>query len=63
MVLLKHLKVVVASPNDVQRERDSLEEIIKKVNNNYAQDWGLHLDVVRWEKILMLVSILMALKA
>jgi tetratricopeptide (TPR) repeat protein len=50
MALLKHLKVVVASPNDVQRERDSLEEIIKKVNDNYAHEWGLHLDVVRWEK-------------
>ena len=44
-----HLKVVVASPSDVKKERDSLEEIIKKVNTNIAHDSGLHLDVVRWE--------------
>ena len=44
-----HLKVVVASPSDVQNERDSLEKIIKKVNDNNAHDWGLHLDIVRWE--------------
>ncbi len=48
--MLKPLKVVVASPSDVKNERDSLEEIIKKINDNFAHDWSLHLDVVRWEK-------------
>jgi tetratricopeptide (TPR) repeat protein len=50
MVLLKHLNVVVASPSDVQKERESLEDTINKVNDNNAHDWGLHLDVVKWEK-------------
>jgi hypothetical protein len=49
MALLKHLKVVVASPNDVQEERDSLQEILEDINQQIAIFFGLYLDLVRYE--------------
>jgi len=44
-----HLRVVVASPGDVQRERDSLPEIFDLLNRGIADDRGYHLDLYRWE--------------
>lgn len=46
---VKILKIVVASPSDVQAERDLVESVVKEVNRNTAADRGLRLEVARWE--------------
>lgn len=43
------LRIVVASPSDVQPERDVLPSIIEEVNRGVANDRGLHLVLSRWE--------------
>lgn len=43
------LRLVVASPADVQPERDVLPSVIEEVNRNVAADRGLVLDLSRWE--------------
>lgn len=43
------LRVILASPSDVRRERDSFAKIIEQVNNDTARLAGLHLDLWRWE--------------
>ena len=44
-----HLRVVVASPGDVQKERDSLPEIFDSLNRGIADMQGYQLDLYRWE--------------
>ena len=41
--------VVVASPSDMQPERDALEEVIRELNVTWSQKLGIRLDLVRWE--------------
>lgn len=43
------LRVVLASPGDVQAERDVLPSVIDEVNHVVAADRGLHLVLTRWE--------------
>lgn len=43
------LRVVVASPADVQSERDVLPTVIEEVNRGVATDRGLRLELSRWE--------------
>lgn len=43
------LRVIVASPGDVQSERDELPSVIDEVNRSVAADRGLHLELGRWE--------------
>ena len=43
------LRVVVASPGDVQSERDSLPEVIDELNKSTAADRGLRLELIRWQ--------------
>ena len=43
------LRVGVASPGDVQPERDALPAIIEEVNRTVAVDRGLRLELTRWE--------------
>ena len=43
------LRVVLASPTDVKRERDSFAKIVEQVNNDTARPAGFHLDLWRWE--------------
>ncbi len=42
------LRIVVASPGDVQAERDLLPAVIEELNKNVAQDHGLRLELARW---------------
>jgi hypothetical protein len=42
--------VVVASPGDVQAERDLLALIIEELNRGVAPSRGFRLEVIRWEK-------------
>jgi serine phosphatase RsbU (regulator of sigma subunit) len=43
------LRVVVASPGDVQVERDTVSSIVQELNKSICADRGLHLEAVRWE--------------
>jgi hypothetical protein len=43
------LRIVVASPSDVQSERNVLPSVIEEVNLGVAADRGLHLVLSRWE--------------
>ena len=43
------LRIVVASPGDVQAERDVIPSVIDEINRNVAADRGLHLVLTRWE--------------
>lgn len=43
------LRIVVASPNDVQPERDALPSVLEELNSGVAADRGLRLELSRWE--------------
>ncbi len=43
------LKVVVASPGDVQPERDALPAVFEELNRGIAAERGLRLELIRWE--------------
>jgi hypothetical protein len=43
------LKVVVASPGDVQSERDALPAVFDELNRGIAAERGLRLELIRWE--------------
>lgn len=43
------LTVFVASPGDVDNEREKLEEIIRELNVTWSRELGVRLDLVRWE--------------
>ena len=45
----KILRVVVASPGDVQAERDRVPVVVAELNRGVAADRGLRLEVYRWE--------------
>jgi hypothetical protein len=41
--------VFVASPSDLDAERNCLEEVIRELNISWSGTFGLRLDLVRWE--------------
>ncbi|WP_321477868.1 SpoIIE family protein phosphatase [uncultured Paludibaculum sp.] len=43
------LRVVVASPGDVQRERDLVPAVLEELNRSICVDRNLRLEAVRWE--------------
>ncbi|MGH8068966.1 MAG: SUMF1/EgtB/PvdO family nonheme iron enzyme [Candidatus Entotheonellia bacterium] len=43
------LHIVVASPGDVQAERNALPTVIDELNSGIARDRGLRLELARWE--------------
>jgi NB-ARC domain len=45
----KPLRIVVASPSDVQSERDRVPVVVEEVNRWIASFVGLQFEVVRWE--------------
>src|SRR5262245_46946114 len=45
----KILRIVVASPGDVQAERDTLTSVVDELNRGIATDRGLRLELARWE--------------
>ncbi len=49
MEQVKILRIVVASPGDVQAERDVLPKVIEELNRGIAGDRGLQLVLSRWE--------------
>ncbi|RYZ71276.1 MAG: hypothetical protein EOP09_04865 [Proteobacteria bacterium] len=45
----KTLRLVLASPSDVQAERDSVSSVVEEVNRVIADLYNLRLEVYRWE--------------
>jgi hypothetical protein len=43
------LRIVVASPGDVQAERNTLPAVVDELNNGIALDHGLRSELSRWE--------------
>jgi hypothetical protein len=43
------LRIVAASPGDVQAERDALATVVEELNRGIAADRGLRLELSRWE--------------
>ena len=41
--------VFVASPSDMEQEREKLEEVIAELNRTWSKSFQLRLDLVRWE--------------
>ena len=48
--LLRHYRVMVASPGDVQEERNAVPGVIEQVNRTLGKELGFHLDPWLWEK-------------
>jgi hypothetical protein len=44
------LQVFVASPSDVQRERNAVPKVLEELNRGLAGELGLHLEPRMWEK-------------
>jgi hypothetical protein len=45
----KLLRMVVASPSDVQPERNSVSQVVEELNRGVARHQGLRLELYRWE--------------
>jgi hypothetical protein len=43
------LRIVVASPSDVQNERETLPKVLSELNRGIAADRGIQLEMCRWE--------------
>src|SRR5215510_10728967 len=43
------LRIIVASPGDVQAERDALPAVLEELNRGIAAERGLRLELGRWE--------------
>src|SRR5919112_65961 len=46
---IKHYRVFLASPGDVNEERKLVRQFFERYNRTVAQLWGVHFDVVDWE--------------
>jgi len=46
---MKVVRVVLASPSDVQKERDRVPLVVDEVNRNVARERGILLELYRWE--------------
>jgi hypothetical protein len=49
MAAVQILRIVAASPGDVQAERNALPTVVEELNNGIAKDRGLRLELARWE--------------
>ena len=49
MEQLNVLRVVVASPGDVQSERNIIDEVAAEHNRGIAKDRSLHIEISCWE--------------
>jgi hypothetical protein len=43
------LRIIVASPGDVQAERDALPAVLEELNRGIAAEYRLRLELGRWE--------------
>ncbi len=42
-------KIFLASPSDVQDERDSIDEVINELNLTFGKQQDIHLELLKWE--------------
>jgi hypothetical protein len=49
MAQVQILRIVVASPGDVQAERNALATVVEELNRGIAAERGLRLELARWE--------------
>jgi hypothetical protein len=49
MPQVQMLRIVVASPGDVQTERNALATVVEELNRGIAADRGVRLELARWE--------------
>jgi Domain of unknown function (DUF4062) len=49
MATVEIKRIVVASPSDVQAERNALRAVVEELNNGIAGDRGVRLELARWE--------------
>lgn len=42
-------KIFLASPSDVQDERDSIDDVIKELNLTFGKERDIHLELLKWE--------------
>lgn len=49
MKQLQVIRAVVASPSDVQPERNCIEEVAAELNRSIAKNRALHIEISRWE--------------
>ncbi len=47
--MLQNVRVFIASPGDVAKEREYLREVADKINQSIAHEFGFHLEIVGWE--------------
>ena len=43
------LRLVIASPRDVQAERDDVPRVFEELDHSICRDRGIRLEAVRWE--------------
>ncbi len=46
---VKHLKCFIASPSDVESEREECEKVIATINREVANPRSIHIEAVKWE--------------
>jgi hypothetical protein len=47
--IMRRLRVFIASPADVDEEREHVEQAIRDISLVFSEELGLHLEPVRWE--------------
>ncbi len=47
--MLQNVRVFIASPGDVAKEREYLREVADKINQSIAHEFGFNLEIVGWE--------------
>lgn len=47
--IITKYKVFLASPSDVQDERDSIDEVINELNLTFGKQQDIHLELLKWE--------------
>lgn len=47
--LISKFKIFLASPSDLWEERESLDDVIKELNNNYGRQNNIIIELLKWE--------------
>lgn len=50
MGTVKEIKIFIASPDEVNEEREKIEEIINELNDTISKSYSIHLKIITWEK-------------
>src|SRR5690348_13630662 len=47
--MIDHYRLVIASPSDVQKEREKAKEIVDELNDSVFRDRDIRIDLYRWK--------------